>query len=106
MFVTKAADANSHFNRGEVKHGSLSDDLLDQFQKILENPNLQVSYAPYTQTANYFGGEKHLKDQPQDTLIKVLYAAWRYNVFCDFSTTEIDITNNNNYVQANSLSVL
>ncbi len=34
MFLAKGVDANSHFNRGEVKHGTLSDDLLDQFEKI------------------------------------------------------------------------
>jgi hypothetical protein len=32
MFVTKQSDAATHFKRGEVKHGSLSDDLLAQFK--------------------------------------------------------------------------
>ena len=103
MFVTKAADANSHFNRGEVKHGSLSDDLLDQFQKILQSPSIPVDYTPYNETVSYFGGAKHIKDAEPDTLAKVLYQAWRHHVFCDFSTTNIDITNDNNYIQANSL---
>ena len=103
MFVSKAVDAKSHFNRGEVKHGFLSDDLLDQFEKILESSTLPVNYTPYNRTAAYFGGEKHLKDQPQDTVVKTLYNAWRLGTFCDFSTRDISITNNDNYVQANSL---
>jgi len=103
MFVTKGAEANSHFSRGEVKHGSLSDDLLNQFQKILESTSLPVSYVPYNQTTQYFGGEKHIKDLQQDTVVKTLYEAWRHHTFCDFSTTNIDITNDNNYIQANSL---
>ncbi|HEX5154162.1 MAG TPA: hypothetical protein VFW07_22095 [Parafilimonas sp.] len=103
IFLTKGTDANSHFNRGEVKHGFLSSDLLDQFEKILESPALPVNYAPYNRTATYFGGEKHLKDQTQDTLVKTLYNAWRLTTFCDFSTTNIDITNDYNYTQANSL---
>jgi len=103
IFLSKAADANSHFNRGEVKHGFLSDDLLDQFEKILESPGLPINLAPYNKTAAYFGGEKHMKDQPQDSVIKTLYNAWRLSTFCDFSTKEISITNDDNYVQANSL---
>jgi hypothetical protein len=103
MFLAKGVDASSHFNRGEVKHGTLSDDLLNQFEKIIEAPSLPVNYAPYNSTAAYFGGEKHLKDQPQDTLIKTLYTAWRHSTFCDFSTTAINITNDDNYLLANSL---
>ena len=103
MFVTKAADAGSHFNRGEVKHGALSDDLLNQFEKIIENPLLQISYVPYEKVVDYFGGSKHVKNQPQDTLVKTLYEAWRHETFCDFSTTDINITNDYNYQQANSL---
>lgn len=103
MFVTKAADAGSHFNRGEVKHGSLSDDLLKQFENIIENYALQVDYSPYRKTSEYFGGDKHVKNMPQDTLIKTLYKAWRHETFCSFSTTNIDITNDNNYVYTNSL---
>lgn len=103
QFVSKKADAASHFNRGEVKHGFLSDDLLSQFEKIIESPALPISYEPYNKTTAYFGGEKHLKDLPKDTLIKTLYTAWRYSTFCDFSTTNINITNDNNYIQANSL---
>lgn len=102
-FVSRREDASTHFNRGEVKHGSLSDDLLDQFEKIIENPLLTVSYEPYTKTLAYFGGERHLKDASTDTILKTLYTAWRYNTFCDFSTTNIDINNDNNYIQANSL---
>ncbi len=72
-------------------------------KKLLQSTAIPVNYAPYNSTAAYFGGEKHLKDQPQDTLVKTLYNAWRLTTFCDFSTTNIDITNENNYVQANSL---
>ncbi len=103
MFITKGADASTHFSKGEVKHGFLSDALLDQFQKILQSNAVPVNYSAYIKTANYFGGEKHLKDQSQDTLVKTLYNAWRLTTFCDFSTTNIDITNDNNYAQANSL---
>jgi hypothetical protein len=103
IFFTKGSDAGSHFSKGEVKHGFLSDDLLDQFQKILQSTAVPVDYAPYNTVATYFGGEKHLRDQSQDTLVKTLYNAWRLTTFCDFSTTNIDITNDDNYVQANSL---
>ncbi len=103
MIVSKFADANTHFNRGQVKHGALSDDLLEEFKKILQNSMFPVDYTPYNVTAKYFGGEKAMKKMPQDTLIKVLYAAWRHETFCSFPTQNITINNNINYATANSL---
>lgn len=103
MFVTRAADADTHFNRGEVKHGSLSDDLLKQFKDILQNQNLSINSYAYDLTAKYFGGEKQMKNAPQDSVVKVLYNAWRHEVFFSIPTTDISITNDNNYATANSL---
>ncbi|HYK45807.1 MAG TPA: hypothetical protein VEV83_11595 [Parafilimonas sp.] len=103
MFVTKKDDASTHFNRGEVKHGSLSDDLLTQFKTILQNPSMSIDYSPYDITATYFGGERAMKAVPQDSVIKVLYKAWRYQIFCSFSTHDIDMSNDINYATANSL---
>lgn len=103
MFVTKGTDANTHFNRGEVKHGLLSNDLLDQFKKILQNQMLPVDYSAYNITTGYFGGEKKIKDIPEDSLVKVLYNAWRHETFCSLPTTNINISNDNNYATANSL---
>jgi hypothetical protein len=56
-----------------------------------------LTYSPYNITATYFGGEKAMKDMPQDTLVKVLYKAWRYETFCSFSTHDIDMSNDINY---------
>lgn len=103
IFLTKGMSSGSHFTRGEVKHGALSDDLLKQFEQIIESASLPINYTPYNRTAEYFGGAKHLKDLPKDTVVKILYNAWRLTAFCDFSTKDISITNDNNYAQANSL---
>ncbi len=103
MYVTKKEDKNSHFNRNEIKHGDLSDDLLKQFRQILENAYLPINFSPYDKTTDYFGGARHIKDLPQDTVIKTLYKAWRLETFCSFPTDNINISNDNNYAQANSL---
>ena len=103
MFVIKGLDANTHFNRGEIKHGSLSDDLLKQFKTILENQYLTVNNEPYNITVKYFGGERAMKNIPQDSIVKVLYNAWRHETFFSLPTSDINITNNINYATANSL---
>ena len=102
-FVTKKEDANTHFNRGEVKHGFLSDDLVEQFKKTVQTPNGLLNFYPVTLTENYFGGAKKMRDISQDSIIKVLYNAWRYATFCTFSTDNISMTNDINYSYANSL---
>ena len=102
-FVTKSEDSYSHFNRGELKHGFLSDDLVEQFKKVVQNPTGLVNTYPLTLTQNYFGGAKKIKDIPQDSIVKVLYNAWRYYAFCSFSMENIDLSNDINYSYANSL---
>ncbi len=102
-FVSKAEDQYSHFNRGEIKHGFLSDDLIDQFKKTLQAPGGLINYYPLTLTQTYFGGEKKMKDISQDSIVKTLYNAWRYNTFCSFPTTNINVSNDINYNRANSL---
>jgi len=44
-----------------------------------------------------------MKDIPQDSIVKVLYNAWRYNTFCSFPTSDINMSNDINYSYANSL---
>jgi hypothetical protein len=44
-----------------------------------------------------------MKDAPQDSVVKVLYNAWRYNAFCSFATDDINMANDINYSYANSL---
>jgi hypothetical protein len=103
-FVTKAEDNHTHFNRGEVKHGYLSDDLVDQFNKAIESQSSSLfNFYPLTLTENYFGGAKKMKDIPQDSIVKVLYNAWRYSTFCSFATDDINMSNDINYNYANSL---
>jgi hypothetical protein len=102
-FVSKSEDSHSHFNRGEVKHGYLSDDLVDQFKKVVQNPAGLVNTYPLTLTQNYFGGAKKMKAIPQDSIVNVLYNAWRYNAFCSFSSENINMSNDINYSYANSL---
>jgi hypothetical protein len=102
-FVTKQEDANSHFNRGEVKRGFLSDDLVKQFKNGIGYFGSMVNYTPLNNTYDYFGGKKKIKDLPQDTVAKVLFDAWRHNTFCSFGTEKINVSNDVNYSQANSL---
>jgi hypothetical protein len=102
-FVTKKEDADTHFNRGEVKHGFLSDDLVEQFKRTVQSPLGLLNYYPLTLTQNYFGGSKKMKDISQDSIVKVLYNAWRYATFCTFPTDNISMTNDINYSYANSL---
>jgi len=103
-FVSKSEDNHTHFNRGEVKHGSLSDDLVDQFKRTIESPSSALlDFYPLALTENYFSGAKKMKDAPQDSVVKVLYNAWRYNAFCSFATDDINMANDINYSYANSL---
>jgi hypothetical protein len=89
---------------GEVKKGFLSDDIVTNLKNnILPYMGTSVSFAPLNYTYEYFGGKKKIKDFPQDTVVKVLYDAWKFSTFCSFPTDNINITNDMNYTTANSL---
>ena len=103
MFVSKQVDAYSHFNRGEVKHGFLSDGLTDQIIQVLKSPYGLADYTPELSTKEYFGGSKKIGDFSQDTIVKVLYNYWRFKTFSRYSAQDVSVTNDDNYSTANSL---
>jgi hypothetical protein len=91
--------------KGEIKKGFLSDDIV----KNLKNNILPyltettISTEPLNLTYAYFGGKKKIKDFPADTVVKVLYDAWKFNYFCSFPLNNIDMSNDVNYKQAPSI---
>jgi hypothetical protein len=91
--------------RGEVKKGFLSEDIITNLKRnILPFVNgATVSNEPLTLTYDYFGGKKKIKDFPQDTVVKVLYDAWKFSTFCNFPTDNINMSNDVNYKEAPSI---
>ncbi len=90
--------------KGEVKKGFMSDELVKTMKNnILPYMGTNINWAPLNHTYDYFGGKKKIKDFPADTVVKVLYDAWKFSTFCTFNTENIDITNDLNYTTANSL---
>ncbi len=108
-FIYKSMDASTHFNRGEVKKGTITGDLVDEFKKDFGRtirypmPNARLLSPLYGEVLDYFGGKKKIKEIPEDSVIKVTYDLWKYQTFADFSSTQINISNDANYRQANSI---
>ncbi|HEX6916010.1 MAG TPA: hypothetical protein VF145_12265 [Chitinophagaceae bacterium] len=89
--------------RGEVKKGYMSEDIIKNVKAALPYMGPNINWSPLNYTYDYFGGKKKIKDFPQDTVVKVLYDAWKFATFCSFNMEKIDITNDLNYNTANSL---
>lgn len=102
MILTRSINSYSYFKRGEVKHGFLSDELLDQFENMLESEIPPGKWKSISKTMGFLGVEKQ-RIENQDSLVKTLYNTWRFYTFCDFSAQEISINRQYNYLQANSL---
>ncbi len=91
--------------KGEVKKGFMSDDIVKNLKyNILPYVNgATVSMEPLNIVYNYFGGKKKVKEFPADTVMKVLYDAWKFSTFCSFPTDNIDVSNDVNYKTAPSI---
>jgi len=51
---------------------------------------------------DYFGSHKSLKNAPVDSILKVFYDEWKFNVFCNYSGKELENMNEMNYRKARS----
>ncbi|BAU54454.1 DUF3857 domain-containing protein [Mucilaginibacter gotjawali] len=51
---------------------------------------------------DYFGSHKNLKNAPLDSILKVIYDEWKFNVFCNYSGKELESINDMNYRKARS----
>jgi len=51
---------------------------------------------------DYFGSHKNLKNAPLDSVLKVLYDQWKFDVFCSYSGKELEDIGEMNYRQAQS----
>ncbi len=91
--------------KGDVKKGFLSDEIVKNLKNnILPYVNgATVSMEPLNIAYNYFGGKKKIKEFPADTVMKVLYDAWKFTTFCSFPTDNIDMSNDVNYKTAPSI---
>jgi len=49
---------------------------------------------------DYFGSKKNLKSAPLDSIMKVLYDEWKFDVFCSYSGKELDDVSGMNYRSA------
>jgi len=58
---------------------------------------------PEERLKNFFGSHKNLKNAPLDSIVKVLYDEWKFDVFCTYLGTELQDINNINYRSAKSL---
>lgn len=91
----------SLYQKGRVQKDVITDKLVNQYRDLLFPAPVDLSAREIVY--DYFGGKKKLRDVPQDSLLKIMYEAWRYKVFCRFATDKIEMDNALNYRQANSL---
>jgi hypothetical protein len=103
-FVGKGEDLYTHFKRGVVKHGALTDDLLQQLKQMYRFRATSSNGSPVNKIKNYFGEVLKIKDVSADDIIKELYDDFRYTTFCYFPDDDIDVSNDINYRYANSLN--
>jgi hypothetical protein len=101
--VGRGENPMSGYTAGNVQKGFMADKLTENFRKAIPLMKPNIDFTPLDITYEYFGGKKKAKSFPEDTLVKVLYEAWRYQTFCNFNTDKIDVGNDNNYQHANSL---
>lgn len=78
LSVMKGYDSRAGFTRGQVKQGHHTGDIVNQLIKRINGVLNIRKYPPLSITQNYFGGTEKMKDVPKDSVIKVLYNAWRY----------------------------
>ena len=103
-FVGKGEDLYTHFKRGVVKHGALTDDLLQQFKQMYRVRATSSNSSPVNKIKNYFGEVLKTKDVSADEIVKEFYVDFRYTTFCSFPGDDIDVSNDINYRYANSLN--
>jgi len=51
---------------------------------------------------DYFDSRKNLKNAPLDSILKVIYDEWKFNVYCNYSGKELENINEMNYRKARS----
>jgi len=57
---------------------------------------------PEEKLKDFFGSHKNVKNAPLDSLVKVLYDEWKFDVFCTYLGTELQDINAINYRSAQS----
>jgi len=57
---------------------------------------------PEERLKSFFGSHKNVKNAPLDSLVKVLYDAWKFDVFCNYLGTELQDISTINYRAAQS----
>lgn len=95
-------DITSDYDRGRVKQGFSIESVINEYKAAIRRFPSDFGLNPLAMTKAYFGNPKKMRDVPQDSLVKVLYNAWRYNTFYFFPTDDIDISHelNNRYARS------
>src|SRR5687767_11463122 len=92
------------YSAGRVENGTITDKLVKQYKSVPTATSSQVITIEASSAGfRSIGGKKNAKKIPADSLLKALYNGWRYETFCDFDMDKINVTNEINYRQANSL---
>ena len=103
MFAKKGEPILGLF-AGEVEPGSLSKvfakTVLEYYQKQMQH----YDDHPLKITRDYFGGDDKMKAASPDTVAKVLFNAWYYNLFISSLKDTVNLLNNTKYGRAHKIS--
>lgn len=76
--ASRTYDIHTGFTSGEVKQGNHVQDIIKQLLKRIEGHVNVAKYEPVTLTQNYFGGPEKMQQKAKDSVVNVLFNAWRY----------------------------
>ena len=77
------------------KSGSRLDALTIAYESLFHE--MSGFDAAVGRTKEFFGSRKNLKNAPLDSLVKVLYDEWKYQIFAGYSADELQEVNELNY---------
>ena len=101
--VSENEDVYTDFDRGEVKQGFSVNNVINQYKSAVRALSSEYALNPLNLTKIYFGNAGNTKSTAKDSIVKVLYNAWRYNTFFYFSTNDFTISHQLNDRYPNSI---
>lgn len=96
--------SGTHIQKGKVRQGLVVNDIVENYKKVIQGRFRNQDFAVLPMVEKYFGGAEKMKEISKDSVLKVLYNAWRYKYISSHAAKNADEWNDIKYSYANSLS--
>lgn len=103
IYVKKGAAFHGTFNGG-VSPGKLYTGFANEIVEFLELPKYRYDDRPINLTLDYFGGKEKIKLVPRDSVLRVLYNYWFYNIISHNMRDTANVLNLVKYGHASGLA--